>query len=54
MRVKEYFRTYSKPMVKTNSCTYNPDLIDSSQALLSLYVYIHTIVEAIQRNVETQ
>ena len=52
--MKEYFRIYSKPMVKATSSIYDPNLIQSSQALLNLYVYIHTIVEAIQRNFEAQ
>ncbi len=48
----DYFQIYSKPMVKATSSIYDPNLIQSSRILLTLYLYIQTIVAAIRKNLE--
>jgi len=48
----DYFQTYSRPMVKATSSIYDPNLIQSSNLLLSLYLYIQTIVTSIRDNLE--
>lgn len=50
----EYFRSFSKPMVRATSSIYDPNLIQSSKALFDLYSHIQTIVGAIRKNFETR
>jgi hypothetical protein len=48
----EYFHAFSKPMVRATSSIYDPNLIQSSKALLDLYLYIQNIVASIRKNFE--
>ena len=48
----QYFQTYSKPMVKSTSSIYDPNIIQSSSVILNLYMYIQKIVTKIRDNIE--
>ncbi|CAM4903671.1 unnamed protein product [Rotaria socialis] len=50
----EYFEAHSKPTVTATSSIFDPNLIDSSRTLLNLYLYLKTIVENLQKNLQTR
>ncbi|CAF5161347.1 unnamed protein product, partial [Rotaria sp. Silwood1] len=50
----EYFQTYSKPMVKATSSIYDPNLIQSSSVLLTLYLYLQKIITSLRDILETR
>ncbi|CAF1526787.1 unnamed protein product, partial [Rotaria sordida] len=50
----EYFQAYSKPMVKATSSIYDPNLIQSSSILLTLYVYLQKIITSLRDILETR
>ena len=50
----EYFQTYLKPMAQVTSSIYDPNVIQSSSVLLSLYSYTQTIVGEIRKNLEAR
>ncbi|CAF4028829.1 unnamed protein product, partial [Rotaria sp. Silwood1] len=49
----EYFQAYSKPMVKATSSIYDPNLIQSSSVLLTLYLYLQKIITSLRDILET-
>ncbi|CAF1269445.1 unnamed protein product [Rotaria sp. Silwood1] len=50
----EYFQVYSKPMIKVTSSIYDPNLIQSSNILLNLYLYLQKIIILFQDILETE